>query len=33
LTLENDVAALLLFNMLVAGQRPDARPGELKMVG
>jgi hypothetical protein len=33
LTLENDVTALLLFNMLVAGQRPDARPAELKMVG
>jgi hypothetical protein len=33
LTLENDVTALLLFNMLVAGQRPDARPEELKMVG
>jgi hypothetical protein len=33
LSSENDVTALLLFNMLLAGQRPDARPGELRIVG
>jgi hypothetical protein len=33
LSFENDVTALLLFNMLVAGQWPDARPRELKIVG
>jgi Domain of unknown function (DUF3806) len=33
LSLENDVTALLLFNMLAAGQWPDARAGELRIVG
>jgi hypothetical protein len=33
ITAMDEVTALLLFNMLAAGQRPDARPGELRVIG
>jgi hypothetical protein len=30
---KTETTALLLFNMLASGQRPDARPGDLAVVG